>query len=100
MDFMRVPARVVVFDLDDTLAVSKAPIEDRMAQRLVDLLAETPVCIISGGKFEQFQKQVLEHLPVHNDLLRNLHLMPTCGTRYYRWHDGSWVEIYAEDLDE
>jgi HAD superfamily hydrolase (TIGR01484 family) len=92
--------RAVAFDLDDTLAVSKSPIDDRMADLLVRLLRVTDVCIISGGRFEQFENQVLIHLKAEPAALASLHLMPTCGTRYYRWVDDQWQLIYAEDLAE
>jgi HAD superfamily hydrolase (TIGR01484 family) len=92
--------RVVAFDLDDTLAVSKSPIDDEMAALLVRLLAEIDVCIISGGRFEQFETQVLRHLSIPTELRSRLHLMPTCGTRYYRWGDGDWTLVYAEDLSD
>jgi phosphomannomutase len=92
--------RVVAFDLDDTLAVSKSRIDDEMADLLVRLLAEIDVCIISGGRFEQFETQVLRHLRVPAELRPRLHLMPTCGTRYYRWGEGDWVQVYAEDLSD
>jgi HAD superfamily hydrolase (TIGR01484 family) len=92
--------RVVAFDLDDTLAVSKTQIDERMADLLVRLLAQVDVCIISGGRYEQFQTQVIRHLSVPSKLRHRLHLMPTCGTRYYRWSDGDWTQVYAEDLSE
>lgn len=90
--------RAVAFDLDDTLAVSKSQIDGRMAGLLDRLLAVTEVCIISGGRFEQFDSQVLRHLDPGSGALASLHLMPTCGTRYYRWRDGAWQLVYAEDL--
>lgn len=92
--------RAVAFDLDDTLAVSKTRIDDRMAGLLVKLIQVTDVCIISGGRFEQFDAQVLQHLSADAGTLTSLHLMPTCGTRYYRWADGAWQLVYAEDLAE
>ena len=55
--------RMVAFDLDDTLAESKSPLEESMARTLADLLAVCPVCIISGGQFEQFDTQLLANLP-------------------------------------
>lgn len=91
---------MVVFDLDDTLAVSKGTMQPRMASALLDLLDRAEVCIISGGRYEQFQAQVLGQLPVEPDRLARLHLMPTCGTRYLRWDDGGWRELYAQDLTE
>ncbi|SCL18159.1 hypothetical protein GA0070624_1465 [Micromonospora rhizosphaerae] len=90
--------RVVAFDLDDTLAVSKSQIDRRMADLLAHLLAEVDVCIISGGRFEQFETQVLAHLDLTEEQRRRLHLMPTCGTRYYRWQGSAWRQVYAEDL--
>jgi len=57
-----------------------------------------PVCIISGGTLRQFRTQVLDHLQAPEELLGRLHLMPTCGTRYYTRRDGAWTQIYSEDL--
>jgi phosphomannomutase len=92
--------RVMAFDLDDTLTVSKSRVDPRMAQLLGELLSILEVCIISGGKFEQFDTQVLQYLGVQEDRLSRLHVMPTCGTRYYTRLEGAWHMNYAEDLDE
>jgi phosphomannomutase len=90
--------RAVVFDLDGTLAPSKSRIADSTAQLLTRLLERVEVGIISGGTFQQFDTQVLAYLTANQNLTR-LHLMPTCGTRYYRWKSGSWQMVYAEVLD-
>lgn len=92
--------KVIAFDLDDTLAVTKSAISDRIAELLGELLESHQVCIISGGWFPQFEKQVVNNLHVDHHLLQNLHLMPTCGTRYYRYSDieKSWKLIYQEDI--
>lgn len=92
--------KLIAFDLDDTLAITKSPISDRMSELLCRLLERYEVCIISGGKFEQFQKQVIGRLEINGQLLRKLHIMPTCGTRYYRYDDvrREWNQEYAEDL--
>lgn len=89
--------RLVAFDLDDTLAPSKSPLDPRMAELLVRLLDAVPVCVISGGRFSQFESQLIAGLPSVAALDR-LHLMPTCGTQYYRFQRGRWVQQYAEDL--
>lgn len=86
-----------MFDLDDTLAASKSAITDDMAAMLRGLLATHEVCIISGGRFEQFEAQVLGHLGRFEGIER-LHLMPTCGTRYLRWDGAQWREMYFEKL--
>jgi phosphomannomutase len=92
--------RVVAFDLDDTLTVSKSRIDQNMADLLVDLLARLDVCIITGGRFEQIQTQVLHDLHAPAGRLAHLHIMPTCGTRYYIWRNSAWYRRYAEDLTE
>ena len=91
--------RLVAFDLDDTLAPSKSPLDPEMTRLLVDLLAIREVCIISGGQFGQFQAQVIDRLPAQGVAsFPRLHLMPTCGTQYYRYEHGAWAQQYAENL--
>ncbi|WP_404311785.1 HAD-IIB family hydrolase [Agrococcus terreus] len=95
---MPLPA-LIAFDLDDTLAPSKSPLEAPMVDALGRLVAAAPVCIISGGNYEQFRKQVIDPLSAAGDLaVEDLHLMPTCGTQYYRHVDGGWQRVYAELL--
>lgn len=92
--------RLIAFDLDGTLAVTKSAISDVMASRLKDLLSLYEVCVISGGKFDQFEKQLIERLDVSPGQMSRLHIMPTSGTRYFRFDDRSleWVLEYAQDL--
>ncbi|WP_067782672.1 HAD-IIB family hydrolase [Actinomyces vulturis] len=92
-----IPA-LVAFDLDDTLAPSKSAMPEKMAQSLRALLDQVPVCIISGGQIVQFRDQVLAHLGADDTELSRLHLMPTCGTRYYKHSGGDWFLVYAHDL--
>ncbi|MFC5931172.1 HAD-IIB family hydrolase [Cryobacterium melibiosiphilum] len=96
---MTVLPRLVAFDLDDTLAPSKSPLSPEMAALLVRLLEVAEVCVISGGQFAQFQMQVIDQLTeVSPEALTRLHLMPTCGTQYYRHANHTWNQIYAENL--
>ena len=94
--------RLVAFDLDDTLAPSKSALPSAMAQQLRALLDVVPVCVISGGEFGQFRAQLLENLDATSEQLSKLHLMPTCGTRYYRWNAdySNWDQVYANDLSQ
>jgi phosphomannomutase len=91
---------MIVFDLDDTLTLTKSTVSAEVAELLIELLALRPVCVISGSRFEQFELQILNSLPTNPGLLTNLHLMPTCGTRYYRWVSNGWRQIYSENLSE
>jgi len=93
--------RLVAFDLDDTLAPSKSPLDQRMADLLVELLDVAEVCVISGGQFGQFQMQVVDRLGAASAAqLARLHLMPTCGTQYFRYTDDAWHQLYAQNLTE
>jgi phosphomannomutase len=95
------PVRLVAFDLDDTLAPSKSPVDPRMADLLVQLLGVVEVCVISGGQFGQFESQLVDNLPLdHPEALAKMHLMPTCGTQYYLHQQGEWVQQYAENLTD
>ncbi|GAA5877824.1 hypothetical protein JCM3774_000187 [Rhodotorula dairenensis] len=64
--------RLIAFDLDDTLAPSKSPLDPRMLENLAALLEAVPVAVISGGNFQQFEQQL----------------------------DSKWVQQYAEDLSD
>ena len=92
--------RMIAFDLDGTLAVTKSPISDLMAELLRDLLRPYEVCVISGGAFEQFKMQLIDRLDAKPEQLCRLHIMPTSGTKYLRFEDRSreWVQQYSEDL--
>jgi phosphomannomutase len=90
--------KLIVFDLDGTLAESKSAIDDEMAARLCDLLGVIRVAVISGGDWPQFEKQVLSHLP-HDGRLARLSILPTCGTKFFRY-DGAWEKLYSEDFDD
>jgi phosphomannomutase len=94
--------KLIAFDLDGTLAESKSPAEDRMLEALNNLLDKYHVCVISGGKFEQFQKQLLFGLNAEPAKLERFHIMPTCGTRYYRFDPvkKDWEKVYAEDFTD
>jgi phosphomannomutase len=88
--------KLIAFDLDGTLAESKASVDAEMAALLGALLGIVKVAVISGGGWPQFEKQLLSNLP-HDEHLRNLSLLPTCGTQFYRYA-GGWKRIYSEDF--
>ncbi|PRY65018.1 hypothetical protein B0I08_11135 [Glaciihabitans tibetensis] len=93
--------RLIAFDLDDTLAPSKSPLDPRMAKLIAELLERVQVCVISGGQFGQFKMQVIDMLPeLSADTLARLHLMPTCGTQYYRFESDEWNQVYAQNLTD
>ena len=88
--------KLIVFDLDGTLAPSKSLVDAETLALLHDLLGIVKVAVISGGAWAQFEKQVLSDLP-HDDRLANLSLLPTCGTKFFQYV-GDWKERYSEDF--
>lgn len=88
--------KLIIFDLDGTLAESKAAIDTEMAYILSGLLAVAKVAIVSGGDWPQFKKQVLSNLP-DKKLFKKLSILPTCGTKYYQYKK-EWKELYAENF--
>lgn len=91
--------RLVAFDLDDTLAPSKSAIDDRIGGLLIALAERVEVAIISGGQLQQFTAQVVDRLPqVDAGILERFHLMPTCGTQYYRLRGDGITTVYARTL--
>jgi hypothetical protein len=76
--------KLIVFDLDGTLAESKSSLDGEMSGLLHDLLGIVKVAVISGGDWPQFEKQVVSKFP-HDERLRELSLLPTCGTKFYQY---------------
>jgi len=100
--------KLVIFDLDGTLAESKQPLTGEMAELVTKLLAITRVAVISGGALPQFLKQVVAQLP-NGANFGNLYLLPTSGAALYEYGSlstplgtsaNAWKKIYEERLSE
>ncbi|OGG79676.1 hypothetical protein A3A39_01750 [Candidatus Kaiserbacteria bacterium RIFCSPLOWO2_01_FULL_54_13] len=85
--------RAVIFDLDNTLAISFSPLPEKTARSLSDLLHHLPVAIMSGATFERMQKYVLPHLPPHTKLA-NLYLFTDTCARCFVHKKGAWRRAY------
>lgn len=90
--------KLIIFDLDGTLAVSKSIMDRVMADLLCELLQKKSVAVISGGAYTQFERQFLSNFSCSSRAFENLFLFPTSATRFYRYMSGEWQEIYAEIL--
>ncbi len=95
---------IIGFDMDNTLTLSRMTLDDEMGKLLCQLLTKKKVGIISGSAFNQFQKQVLDHLPCRNDseeeknkLLSNFYVLPTIGAALYQYRNG-WKQVYERKL--
>jgi phosphomannomutase len=94
MDFK---PKLVVFDLDGTLAESKQRLTVEMGELLSELLEKMPVAVMSGASFAQFEKQFLPVLP-SDAKLENLYLFPTNAAQCYRHDHTGWVLVYDESF--
>ncbi|OZG68981.1 phosphomannomutase [Bifidobacterium eulemuris] len=99
LDAVCARAKVFGFDLDNTLAKSKQPMTPPMARRFSTLTRLTPIALISGGSYAVVRHQVLDALDA-TARKTDLHVMPTSGTRYYRWNGEEWTLVYDHDLGE
>ena len=86
--------QLVAFDLDGTLADSKQAIDQEMSGLLSRLLQVAIVAVISGGDWPQFEQQLVANLPRDIEFA-SLFLLPTSGTKLYRYDDG-WQRAYGE----
>lgn len=93
--------KMIAFDLDDTLNVAKTPLTPEMADLFGRLLDHYQVCVISGQKYEEFQRQIITPLGAQPlDRLKNLHLMVAQGTQYYTFDGAEWKLVYSFPLTD
>lgn len=101
VDYADVCSRIkaVAFDLDGTLARSKQPMKPPIAAKFAELTHKLPVAVISGGRWELVDSQVVQMVQEDSDK-SHLHLMPTSGTQYIRWDAGAgeWTKVFEHDL--
>jgi HAD superfamily hydrolase (TIGR01484 family) len=91
--------KVLIFDLDGTLAESKQPLDAEMASLLTKLIdTDHIVAVMSGGSFAQYKEQFLSQLHLSVDQYAKLFLLPTSGAAMYRYHHTDWREVYTRTL--
>ena len=88
--------KLIIFDLDGTLAKSKSAVDTEMLSLLYKLISVVKVAIISGGDWPQFEKQLINKLSLDKNL-QNLFILPTCGTKFYQYTN-RWQKLYSEDF--
>lgn len=91
--------KLIIADLDGTLAMSKQSIDEEMAKLIIELLKYRGLAVISGGSFNQFKNQFLGPLNKYEGNLQNLYLFPTCATSMYIAEGNGWKQIYGYEID-
>jgi len=89
---------LIAFDFDGTLNASKVPIDREMNDILRQLLAKKKVAIISGSGYDYYKLNILDVLDCPPELLKNLFLFPTTGTRFFRFENGEWNQVYSDEM--
>jgi HAD superfamily hydrolase (TIGR01484 family) len=92
--------KLIIVDLDNGLTESKTQISFDMAELLEELLKKYSVAIISGAAYKQYKFQLLDNLPLLDELLKKLYLFPTWATAFYKYEDRIYKKIYAENLTD
>lgn len=90
--------KMIAFDMDGTLALSKWQMDNEMVELFKKLLSKYKVWIISGWDYSQFQKQVIPFLGNDEKILSNLYLCPTCSTKMYLYEKWEWIKKYSLDF--
>ncbi len=106
--------KALIFDLDGTLAPSKAPVSDEMSKTLLKLLDNFYVVVISGGFYDRFRVQILDRLKeagCSEEKLSKLILFPQNGSDLFvykrQWSlfsnfffQKKWSAVYEENLSK
>lgn len=85
--------KLVVFDLDGTLAESKQRVSAEMGELFSQLLQRIPVAVMSGASLKQFETQLLPSLP-SDARLERLYLFPTNAASCYLYRQDKWHPEY------
>ena len=99
MDLQTLP-KALAFDLDGTLAPSKAHLESDVADVFSKLLNFLPMAVVSGASKGQFELQFLKYLPETGVNLSNLYIFPENGASMEVYEDNSWTVKYEEHFSE
>jgi hypothetical protein len=91
--------KIIIFDLDGTLAKSKSSLDKEMASLIRELLRLRYAAVASGAAFPQFKKQFLSKLPRDTNF-SNLFLFPTNSASgyYYNRKRRSFSKAYTNLL--
>lgn len=91
-DRIAVP-KAILFDIDDTLAVSWQPPAPGMIEKLSSLLDVMPVAILTAASFPRVEKAFLPALEAHPHTKR-LYVFSYNGAELHMLKDGQWTAIY------
>ena len=85
--------RILLFDVDGTICESGKNIDKDMAMVINRWCKELgyDIGIVGGGKYEKIKQQL-------NDEIIPTHIFSECGSVYYKYIDGEYINIYENDI--
>jgi len=96
--------KLIAFDVDNTLSLSRSETDTEMSELLIKLLDIKQVAIITGGAFADVKKQILDPMSRLEEKanLTNLILLPTNGGGLWTYdlNKNNWTEIAAHKLTD
>lgn len=91
--------KVVLFDLDDTLAESFESPTKEMNARIILLLERLPVAIITGRDFPWMARDFLPHIAAEGRTER-FYVFPEGAAQCFQWDGRGWKELYGWSISE
>ena len=89
--------KIIAFDVDSTLSLSRSPVDSEMAELLKELLQIKKVAIITGGAFSDIKRQILDKIGENEARNKNLILLPTNGGGLWVFNE-KWTELSSHKL--
>jgi len=94
--------KLIIFDLDGTLADSKKDLTLEVGEVLHKLADQAKIAVISGCNWKQMCSQFLNKLPnsFNFDNLWNLYMLPTSGAQMWTWDgpESGCINHYSSEL--
>lgn len=90
--------KLIAFDMDGTITRSKSAIEKNMNELISRLVEQYYVCIVSGGRYEQFETQILSYISLEARKSGHLYIAPTSGACLYQVKETPLL-LYSHDFD-
>lgn len=93
-------SKIVLFDMDGTLTEPRKEIKVPMIKTLRDLQKDYEIGVVTGSDFDYIKQQLDPAFDLGGISLRNLHLFPCNGTKYYKWKNTKFSCEYSADMIE
>ena len=93
--------KTLIFDMDDTLVVTKSPLSPEMAELFAKASQKVNMVIITGGLLKQIKTQCIDLLN-EDARLENIYILPTSGGEMHRYNleTKEWECVYDNRLTD